>query len=413
MRIAGIVACVPPGKVANDPKVAAATGIPARRVAPDGVSALDLCLAAARRVLADTAARPEDFGAILAVSFTQRQRMPSLAAQAQARLGFPKDILAFDVLQACAGWGYGLYLASLFVRETGKKVLLLDGDKQSDFLDAHDPSTAPLLSDGGTATVVEREEGKRKKEEGKSREEGKRKKEEGKSVEDSAFCSAEHGKDASATALLPSSFFPLPSSSSPPPFQFSFLTDGAKGEALTLEKGGTIKMDGFGVFRFVATDVVRFLKEFLGEVGGEGKRKKEEGRNQEEGKRKKEEGKSEECSSFCSAGQSKNASATALLPSSFFPLPSSSPFFVPHQPNVYLVRQLAKAVGLEDRVLISADRFGNLASASVPTTIAAHAETLTAGDVPPRILFAGFGGGLAISAGLVDLPRDCKLAIVS
>ena len=402
MRIAGIAACVPAGKVPNDPKVAAATGIPARLVAPDGVSALDLCLVAARRVLTDTAARPEEFGAILAVSFTQRQRMPSLAAQAQARLGFPKGILAFDVLQACAGWGYGLYLASLLVRETGKKVLLLDGDRQSDFLDAHDPATAPLLSDGGTASVIE---------------------------------GTGNGEQGTGNGE----------------WKFAFLTDGAKGDALTLEKGGTIKMDGFGVFRFVATDVVKFLKEFLGEVEREGKRKKEEGKSREEGKSKKEEGRSMEDSAFCSAGQSKNAaatallpsslfllpsqqtaSATALLPSSFFPLPSSSallpssffplpssssffplpsPFFVPHQPNVYLVRQLAKAVGLEDRVLVSADRFGNLASASVPATIAAHAETLTAGDVPPRILFAGFGGGLAISVGLIALPADCRLSL--
>ena len=208
-RIAGLAACVPANAVPNDPKVAAATGIPARRVAPDGVSGLDLCLAAARRVLADTGAQPADFGAILAVSFTQETRMPSLAAQAQARLGFPKGILAFDLLQACAGWGYGLYLAALLVRETGKKVLLLDGDKQSAFLKADDPATAPLLSDGGTATVVAK---------------------------------AEAGGA---------------------PWRFAFQTDGEKGAALKLEKGGTIEMDGFGVFRFVATDVVAFLKEFL------------------------------------------------------------------------------------------------------------------------------------------------------
>ncbi len=306
MRLAGLAACVPPGRVPNDPKVAAATGIPARCVAADDVSGLDLCLAAARRVLADTGARPEEFGAILAVSFTQLQRMPCLAAQAQARLGFPKDILAFDVLQACAGWGYGLYLAALLVRETGKKVLLLDGDKQSAFLDATDPATAPLLSDGGTASVIE----------------GKREKEEERSAD----------------------------------WQFAFLTDGAQGEALRLERGGTIQMDGFGVFRFVATDVVAFLKAFTG---------------------------------ACAAD-----------------------FFVPHQPNVYMVRQLAKAVGLADRVLISADRFGNLSSASVPTTLAAHADTLLATSEPPRVLIAGFGGGLAISAGLIDLPHDCKLAVV-
>ena len=342
MRLAGLAACVPSGQVPNDPKVAAATGIPARRVAADGVSGLDLCLAAARRVLADTGARPEEFGAILAVSFTQLQRMPCHAAQAQARLGFPKDILAFDVLQACAGWGYGLYLAALLVRETGKKVLLLDGDKQSAFLDATDPATAPLLSDGGTATVVGG---------GRKKEEGRRKKEEGSGEEDGLE------------------------------WRFAFLTDGAKGGALKLEKDGTIEMDGFGVFRFVATDVVAFLKDFLSSLPP-------------------------------SRPSTPVPSSLFPVPSSLFPLPSSF-FFVPHQPNVYLVRQLAKAVGLADRVLVSADRFGNLSSASVPTTLAAHAETLLATSEPPRVLIAGFGGGLAISAGLIDLPHDCKLAVIA
>lgn len=353
-RIAGLAASVPADAVPNDPKVAAATGIPARRVAPDGVSALDLCLAAARRVLADTGAQPGDFGAILAVSFTQETRMPSLAAQAQARLGFPKGILAFDLLQACAGWGYGLYLAALLVRETGKKVLLLDGDKQSAFLKADDPATASLLSDGGTATVVE------------------------------------SGGDAI--------------------WRFAFQTDGEKGEALKLARGGTIEMDGFGVFRFVATDVVAFLKAFL----------------------------SASMPVSASPSTSMSVSLSASLPASAsVPLPasasvslpawghtdgSSSPcapqamnwasfLFVPHQPNVYMVRQLAKAVGLEDRVLLSADRFGNLASASVPTTIAAQAARFASMEGATPVLIAGFGGGLAISAGFIDIPSNCHLSV--
>ena len=313
---------MPANAVPNDPKVAAATGIPARRVAPDGVSGLDLCLAAARRVLADTGARPADFGAILAVSFTQETRMPSLAAQAQTRLGFPKGILAFDLLQACAGWGYGLYLAALLVRETGKKVMLLDGDKQSAFLKADDPATAPLLSDGGTATVVEK---------------------------------AEAGGA---------------------PWRFAFQTDGEKGAALKLEKDGTIEMDGFGVFRFVAIDVVAFLKEFLSTLAPS------------------------------------TLAPSTLTPSTLTPysLLLTPCFFLPHQPNVYMVRQLAKAVRLEDRVLISADRVGNLASASVPTTLAVHAARVVSAEGPTRVLFAGFGGGLSISAGLVEIAPNCRLS---
>ena len=321
VRISGIAACVPENAVANNAKVAAATGIPARRVAPDGVSLIDLCCAAAKRVLADTQSKPEEFGAILAVSFTQHERMPSLAAQAQARLGFPKGILAFDVMQACAGWCYGLYLASLLVRETGKKVLLLDGDKQSEFLDANDAATSPLLSDGATATIVEQR-----------------------------TVNSEQRTDAVAEASCPGCF------------SFAFHTDGEKGAALRLAKDSTIRMDGFGVFRFVATDVVSFLKEFQ---------------------------------SHSTIRQFDNSIIS---------------FFVPHQPNVYMVRQLAKALGFADRTLISADRFGNLASASVPVTIAANADALAGKE--SSLLVSGFGGGLAISAARIVLPTDCRLSAV-
>ena len=340
VRIAGIAACVPENAVANDAKVAAATGIPARRVAPDGVSLLDLCCAAAERVLKDTQSKPEEFGAILAVSFTQHERMPCLAAQAQARLGFPKGILAFDVMQACAGWCYGLYLASLLVRETGKKVLLLDGDKQSEFLDANDAATSPLLSDGATATVVEWK--------------GTRNKEQGTSAEET--------------------------------FLFSFLTDGEKGGALRLAKDSTIQMDGFGVFRFVATDVVAFLEQFVEETETLANNR------------------IIECSNNRMDGASTFHSTIRQFDNSIIS------FFVPHQPNVYKVRQLAKALGFADRTLISADRFGNLASASVPATIAANADALAGKE--SSLLVSGFGGGLAISAARIVLPADCRLSAV-
>ena len=74
-----------------------------------------------------------------------------------------------------------------------------------------------------------------------------------------------------------------------------------------------------------------------------------------------------------------------------------------------MVRQLAKALGLEGRTLLSADRFGNLASASIPVTIAANAAAF-AGKAA-RVLVAGFGGGLAISAAWIELPADCRLSL--
>ena len=71
-----------------------------------------------------------------------------------------------------------------------------------------------------------------------------------------------------------------------------------------------------------------------------------------------------------------------------------------------MVRQLAKSVGIpEERLLVSADRFGNLSSASIPVTLAAHGERVRGG----KVLLAGFGGGLSIALGAVDIPGDCAI----
>ena len=307
MRIAGICACVPKNAVRNETRIAEATGIVTRRIAAEGATVVDLCVKAAERVISDTGVKPEDFGAIICVSFTSRDRMPAAAVQAQARLGFPKGVIAFDVSLACSGWGYGLYLAGLLARETGKKVLLLDGDVQSAFT-GNDQTTAPLLADGGTATVVEK-------------------------------CSE-----------------CLECSNVRMPWQFGFVADGEKGDALRLSHGESIKMDGFGVFRFVATDVVAYIKEFL------------------------------------------HHSTTTTSDYDYV--------FVPHQPNAYMVRQLAKSVGIEEaRTAISCDALGNLSSASVSATIAWK-------GVRGPILFAGFGGGLSVSVGLIGLDDGCKLSVL-
>ena len=300
--IEGVAAYVPHRAIANDDNVAKATGITARRVAADGETALDLSVRAAERLLAETGVDRGSFGAVVSVSFTQHDRMPCGACQAQARLGLPKSVAAFDVMQACAGYGYGLCLAALLARQTCKRVLLLDGDKQSEFLDSDDAATSPLLGDAGTATIVA------------------------------------PAADAAG-------------------WRFAFASDGERGDALRLESGGTIRMDGFGVFRFVATDVVAYLKSFIASIA-----------------------------------------------------PGADDFlFVPHQANVYMVRQLAKSVGIADeRLLVSADRFGNLSSASIPVTLAAHADRVRGG----RVLLAGFGGGLSVALGMVEVPASCRVVLV-
>lgn len=287
--------------------VVESTGIRARRLAGPGVTSLDLCCEAAERLLAGVASRDgvaaeevrRSVGAVLCVTVTPARQMPANACAAQHRLGLPEDLLAYDVGQACAGYLHGLHAAGLLARATGRRVLLLDGDVQSAITDPDDAATAPVLADAGTATLV------------------------GAPAE---------GADAA---------------------RFAFLTRGDLGEALTLERGGRVRMDGFGVYRFVATEARRLVRGFL--------------------------------------------DATGLGADDFAA-------FVPHQANVYMIRQLARAVGFPaEKLRVSADELGNPGSSSVPLTVS---RTCAPGE---RLLAAGFGGGLAASVAEFALPADAVL----
>ena len=269
------------------------TGFAVRRVLEPGRNVLDLMLPAARRALAGV--DPADVGGVVAVSFSAPERFPALAVRLQHELGLARDAAALDLQMACGGYPYGLMVAGQLAAATGKKVLLVDGDVQSAHVDTADVATLAVMSDAATATLV----------------------------------AAEGGA----------------------PARFAFYTDGAGADVLRCGADGKIRMDGFGVFRFVAGPVAAFLKDFHA------------------------------------------ANPTVDL-------------FVPHQANLYMVRQLAKALGLADRLLTSGERYANPGSCSVALTLATH------GEAAGRAFLAGFGAGLAASAACVAIPQTCRRGVV-
>ena len=75
--------------------------------------------------------------------------------------------------------------------------------------------------------------------------------------------------------------------------------------------------------------------------------------------------------------------------------------FAPHQANPYMIRQLAKSLGLEDRLLTLAPEEKNPGSCSVPMTLA---ESGASG----RVLIAGFGAGFSAAAGIVKVAGPSR-----
>jgi 3-oxoacyl-[acyl-carrier-protein] synthase-3 len=145
------------------------------------------------------------------------------------------------------------------------------------------------------------------------------------------------GDAASATLVLPSGRKDAHSC-----FEFMSQYD----EALSCGESGPVFMDGFKVFAFVASKVKPMLERFI---------------------------------SGCGAFDR----------------------FVPHQANMYMLRRLAKGLGVEDKMLASGERFGNVGSASVPLTIADEAERTDMSGF--ALLLAGFGAGFSAAAAKVGL----------
>ena len=282
-NVAGLTALVGAEKAES---IVKATGFTTRRVAPDGTDVIDLALPAAKRALEGT--DPSDIGGIVAVSFSNRDRFPALSARLQYELGLPTSIVAYDISMACSGWVYGLCSAAQMVRLTGKKVLLVDGDVQSAWTDRSDANTLAVMGDG-----------------------------------------------ASATLLAPGDGV----------WDFAFFTDGGGSDALRCRE--TISMDGFGVFRFVAGPVRKFLATFIQE--------------------------------------------SSLLV-------GTDPVFVPHQANMYMVRQLADALKLRDRTIGSGAKYANTGSCSAALSMADGMDSLSNASGRTPVLIAGFGAGLSAAA---------------
>ena len=108
VRVAGVASAVPRTVqgIAEDAvlfgeedarRIAQSTGIASRRVAPAGMCASDLCVAAAERLLADLGWERDSVRALIFVSQTPDHTLPATACLIQGRLGLSKNCAAFDV----------------------------------------------------------------------------------------------------------------------------------------------------------------------------------------------------------------------------------------------------------------------------------------------------------------------------
>jgi 3-oxoacyl-[acyl-carrier-protein] synthase-3 len=131
-------------------------GIRYRHVAAAGVTASDLCLSAAGKLLADLGWGAAEVNVLVFVTQTPDYIIPNTASLLQEKLNLSRNCIAFDVNLGCSGYVYGLSIVGgLLQNMPGAKALLLVGDISTATISMQDKSTAPLFSDAGTATALE------------------------------------------------------------------------------------------------------------------------------------------------------------------------------------------------------------------------------------------------------------------
>ena len=132
-------------------------GIKEKRFVDDDVTASDLCFKAAEKLIEDNQVDRNSFDMVLFLSQLSDYRIPATAPILQHRLGLPTTTAALDLSLGCSGWVYALSTAMAYASMPGiNRVLLLDGETFSKFVNRMDKVDAPLYGDAGTATLVEK-----------------------------------------------------------------------------------------------------------------------------------------------------------------------------------------------------------------------------------------------------------------
>lgn len=130
------------------------TGIVTRKRASKDQSLMDMAVEASNEAIEKAGIKPSEIEAVIFSTITHPFQTPSAAALLAELVG-ANPAPAFDISAACAGYCYGIAQADALVRSgTAKYVLVVGGEKLTDFIDPTDRSISFLLGDGAGAAIV-------------------------------------------------------------------------------------------------------------------------------------------------------------------------------------------------------------------------------------------------------------------
>ncbi len=129
-------------------------GIESRPVIDNNENEKTLVLDACNKLFHNTDKNNVD--GIIHVSQSAFSRLPTSACIIQDEIGLPKNLMAFDLIQGCSGFVYGLSVATAMMQQNAlKKVLIVCADTYSKYIPLNDRTNRPIFADGAAAAIVE------------------------------------------------------------------------------------------------------------------------------------------------------------------------------------------------------------------------------------------------------------------
>lgn len=170
IEIAGIAAAVPKQEIRVDDffhvfgeeiveRFKKNVGVHSFRRALNGQTAGDLGYSAAEELLDKLSFDKGKIGLLTFVSLSQDYFRPATACVLQYRLGLNSGCTAFDIGMGCSGFVYGLQVTSSIMQNSDIEwALMLCCESANQLMYPKDQSTAMLVGDAGTATLLHKTE---------------------------------------------------------------------------------------------------------------------------------------------------------------------------------------------------------------------------------------------------------------
>lgn len=167
VKIVGVSACVPKTIEENIDlplyeskeevkKIIDSTGIERHRIVEKGTTASDLSVKAAEKIVADLGWEMDSVDLLLFVCTTRDYIQPMTSPTIQDRLGMRQDSYVMDLPLGCAGWVYGMSVATaLMTSGTIKRGLLVCAETNTQSHNLNDRTSRPLFGDAATVTALE------------------------------------------------------------------------------------------------------------------------------------------------------------------------------------------------------------------------------------------------------------------